>query len=406
MNNKKNMFPIILLYTFLIVICLLGIFFANFSHISLILLAVVSFSAVVSAALLISWGAECFQFIVSQGFAIAVIALLQVIPEFFIEGVIAWQRDVPLMLANFTGSNRLLMGLGWSGVYFIMAIANLIKQRKWIHEIKIKEVHSIEVIVLLASSFYFFIILIKGTITVIDSFVLFGMFYWYMKTLYKLDPEEKENEDELIMPCKAIVQIENTNLKKIIIFSLFILGGATFMFIAEPFLHSLRGLASLFGISAFVFVQWMAPFLSEFPEKVTSFYWAARIKYASMGLVNFISSKVNQWTLLIAMVPIVYSISMGGFTHIPLDSFHKWQIFLSMAMTFYGCSTLAKFSFTSIDAFFMFTLWFIQFVRPDTMEITSFAFIILTIANLIIFKKQNRLFRVFAKCMGNLKNKR
>ena len=71
-----------------------------------------SFAAVIAASMLISWSAEAAQFLISQGLAVAIIALLQVLPEFMIEFVFAYRGDTPNMLANLTGSNRLLMGLG------------------------------------------------------------------------------------------------------------------------------------------------------------------------------------------------------------------------------------------------------------------------------------------------------
>ncbi len=395
MSKQKTAF-IISLYVVLISISIAGTLLTHVVSLPVAILAAVCFSAVISSALLISWGAECYQFVVSQGFAVAVIALLQVIPEFLVEGVIAWQKDVPLMLANFTGSNRLLMGLGWSGVFFIASAFNYFKTGKFIKEIKIREEHSIEIVALLVSSLYFVIVLLKGTITIVDSAALLAMFVAYMWALFKLSPEEKEKEDDLIDMCKVIVNVENKRLKTAIIFSLFLVGGITFLFIAEPFINSLREIAGIMGISSFLFVQWVAPFLSEFPEKVTAFYWASQIKMAPMGLINFISSKVNQWTLLIAMVPIVYSVSMGELSYIPLDDFHKWQILLSMVMTLYGVVALSKFNFNFVDAVLMFSLWFIQFVFPSTLVPTTYAFSALVLIYLIAYRKENRLFRSFA----------
>ena len=46
------------------------------------------------------------------------------------------------------------------------------------------------------------------------------------------------------------------------------------------------------------FIQWVAPFLSEFPEKVSAFLWARRVTHAPMALMNMVSSNINQWTLL------------------------------------------------------------------------------------------------------------
>lgn len=59
------------------------------------------------AAMLIRWGAEEAQFVVSQGLAIAIIALLQVVLEFMVEAAIVWRQEIDLMTANLTGPNRL-----------------------------------------------------------------------------------------------------------------------------------------------------------------------------------------------------------------------------------------------------------------------------------------------------------
>src|SRR5205814_1201021 len=57
---------------------------------------------------------------------------------------------------------------------------------------------------------------------------------------------------------------------------LFATGGGLLYATAHPFLESMLAVAGLFGVSQFVLVQWVAPFLSEFPEKVSAFYWARR----------------------------------------------------------------------------------------------------------------------------------
>ena len=89
------------------------------------------------------------------------------------------------------------------------------------------------------------------------------------------------------------------------------MGGAIIYFTAEPFLGSLLAVSTLVGVPSFVFVQWVAPFVSEFPEKVSAFYWARTVDRAPMALMNMVSSNINQWTLLTAMLPIVYSMSIG-----------------------------------------------------------------------------------------------
>ena len=77
---------------------------------------------------------------------------------------------------------------------------------------------------------------------------------------------------------------------------------------------------------SFVFVQWVAPFVSEFPEKVSAFYWARTVDRASMALMNMVSSNINQWTLLAAMLPIVYLVSRGAPSAIPFDAQQELEL--------------------------------------------------------------------------------
>jgi len=81
------------------------------------LLFIYSF-AIIFGAVIIAWAAESSEIILSEGLALAIVAWLQVFPEFMIEATIAWAQDVPNMLANFTGANRILTGVGWPLVFF------------------------------------------------------------------------------------------------------------------------------------------------------------------------------------------------------------------------------------------------------------------------------------------------
>src|SRR5438046_10716050 len=60
----------------------------------------------------------------SQALALAIVAIVQTLPEFFVEGAITWNAGkdpanwLPNVTANFTGANRLLTGLGWPLILF------------------------------------------------------------------------------------------------------------------------------------------------------------------------------------------------------------------------------------------------------------------------------------------------
>ena len=50
--------------------------------------AIWTFPSIIFAALVIAWGAEAAQFLVSQAFALTLLALIQTLPEFTVEGFI------------------------------------------------------------------------------------------------------------------------------------------------------------------------------------------------------------------------------------------------------------------------------------------------------------------------------
>src|SRR5499426_4164437 len=95
------------------------------------------FPAVVFSAFMISWAAECAQFLVSQGMALAILAWLQALPEFAVEAVIAWSRQIHFMTANFTGSLRLLVGLGWPLIFGVATFGAWRREKRLLREIRL-----------------------------------------------------------------------------------------------------------------------------------------------------------------------------------------------------------------------------------------------------------------------------
>src|SRR5204863_8242304 len=115
-------------------------------------------------------------------------------------------------------------------------------------------------------------------------------------------------------------------------------------------------------IPSFVFIQWVAPFVSEFPEKVSAFYWARTIDRASMALMNMVSSNINQWTLLAAMLPIVYSISLGTPTAIQFDAQQRLELLMTLGQSLVGALFLINMELAWWEAGLLFLLWAVQFI--------------------------------------------
>jgi cation:H+ antiporter len=334
--------------------------------------AVLCFAAVIAAALLISWGAEAAQFFVSQGLAVAFIALLQVVPEFMVEAVIAWQagRDgrVDLVFANASGSNRLLTGFGWPLIFFVTDFFHRRKHGRPLDALRLRPEHVVEVVALLAASSWYLVILWRGHLSLLDSAVLGGAFVLYLWVLSRMPSEEEEGKEELLAPPRFLVELRPL-LRRSSLFALFALGGVAMWGVAHPFLEAMKEVALAVGVSQFAFVQWVAPFLTEFPEKVTAVYWSRTVKLAPMALLNMVSSTVNQYTALVAMIPIAYAISVGAPAAIPMDPLHRTEIFLSFATTLYGVACLSKLYFTRVNAIIMLSLFALQFFYEGPIDV-------------------------------------
>jgi len=121
-------------------------------------------------------------------------------------------------------------------------------------------------------------------------------------------------------------------------------------------------LSAVVGISGFVFIQWVAPFVSEFPEFFSAFYWARSIDRAPMALMNLVSSNINQWTLLSAMLPVVLSLGHGSVTPLTFDGEQRLEYIMTLGQALLGFMFLMKMKFAWWQATGLFALWLVQFV--------------------------------------------
>ncbi len=319
--------------------------------------------SILLAALLITWGAESAQFFVAQGFALAILAWMQTLPEFAVEAVLAWRQQTGLLLANLTGALRLLTGLAWPMIYATAAITNRRRTGQALQNIQLDSHHSIEVVGLFFPLLYSLVIWWKATLHVYDACVLIALYVAYLVLLSKLPVQKSEAMDELEVVPRAIVCAPRP-WRNLAIFSCFAVGGVLIYFVAEPFLGSLVAVAGAIGIPSFIVIQWFAPIVSEFPELASTFYFARQRKNASIALMNVASSNINQWTLLVAMLPIVFSWSRGTISSIPLDAQQRSELLLTTGQSMTAMTFLLNMQFAWWEALAMFVLFAAQFVLP------------------------------------------
>ncbi len=320
----------------------------------------------------------------------AVLAWLQTSPEFMVEGVIAYQQDINLMTANFTGALRLLVGLAWPMVFFTAYF----RQRKkggGKFEIKLEGEDSAPVVGILLPALYGLFIATKGSLGLVDAAVLVVMYSAYLFILNRFPTKHEETADEMEAVPRWILS-HSKPVRNILILACFVIGGTLVFLLAHPFVESLKALAFVLGIPTYFFVQWVAPFLSEFPEFVSAFYWARTVRKAPMALMNTVSSVVAELTLLVALIPIVYSFSRGEPSTVPFDFSHRIEIYLTVVQSLLGFLFLANMRFGLYEAVGLLSLWFFQFLFPHTREEIIFVYVFWIIVELVfLFMGRRRL---------------
>jgi cation:H+ antiporter len=366
--------------------------------------AIWTFPSILLSAFVIAWGAEAAQFLIAQGLALAILAWLQTLPEFAVEAVIAWAAgkdpsQTHLVIANFTGSLRLLVGLGWPMIYFVAAAF-----RKKFIAIQLDEEHSIEIFGLLLPILYFVVIWWKGTLTLWDAFPLSACYFLYLWILWKVPPRqgnEETLEDLGIVPRRVLAL--PVGKRGVAIWLLFVVGGAILYFSAHPFLNSMLAIAGTLGISTFIFVQWVAPFLSEFPEKLSAFYWARKVSTANVALMNMVSSNINQWSILSAMIPILFVISAGELRPLTFDAHQRNEILLTILQSFLGFLLLLNLELKLHEAVILFVFWFVQFALPFTREVMIYVYLAwcaVEIGKLLVSRKAPEAWSCFQRTLA------
>lgn len=338
-------------------------------------------AAVVGAAVLLAWAAETAQLDISGSLAIALLALIAILPEYAVDLYFAYSAGhdpqyAHYAAANMTGSNRLLLGLGWPLVAFVAGLG-LRKMRRAVRRqstdpaaaVSVQpyrggglELHSkrrIELLFLGVAALYSFIIPITRSIALYDCVVLVGIYGVYLWRVSR----EKQEEPELEGVCAAIGCLPRRN-RRVIVVAMFVAAAAFILVSAEPFAESLIQTGRNLGIDEFLLVQWLAPLVSEAPELIVACLLAYRLK-GDDAIGALLSSKVNQWTLLVGTIPLAF-LAGGGDGSLGLDARQTEEFILTAAQTVLGFAVLVNLRFRWREAVMLAVLFFLQFPFPQT----------------------------------------
>jgi cation:H+ antiporter len=341
--------------------------------------------AIFGAAFMLSWAAELAQKDIPQALAIALLALIAVLPEYAVDMYFAWQagkdpRYTSFAMANMTGANRLLIGVGWAAVVVTYWLKT---GHKGIH---LEPEHKNEIFYLGLATLYSFIIPFKGRLSLIDAAVFIAIFAFYMRAASKASHVEPELEG----PPAMIEHRCGEGMRRSVTLLFFLFSGFTIFIAAEPFAEGLLATGRTFGIEEFILVQWLAPLASESPEFIVAILFALKAQPGTaMGAL--LSSKVNQWTLLIGMLPVVFAVSAGGMAPMELDQRQIEEMFLTAAQSMFAVAILANLSFSLVEAIVIFVLFSTQlfFTDPQFRFYYSFIYVALAVG-MVLFKKDAR----------------
>ncbi|WP_024795724.1 sodium:proton exchanger [Tomitella biformata] len=327
-------------------------------------------AAVISASFLLAWAAEAAQMDVSGGLAIAVLALIAVLPEYAVDLYYAYTAGhdpeyVQYAAANMTGSNRLLMGLGWPVVVLVsLAVANKMTAKKMtakpVSTLALEQGNRVELGFLLIAGIAAFIIPVTGRIHVVFGIALLAWFGFYLYKLTRGDVEEPE-----LIGTAATIGGMSTKARRSTVIAMLVFAAMVILVCAEPFANSLIDAGSELGIDQFLLVQWLAPLASEAPEFIIAIIFASRGK-GTAAIAMLISSKVNQWTLLVGSLPIAYLAGGGEGASLVLDGRQTEEMLLTATQTMMGVALILALGFHRWSAWVLLALFLIQFPITST----------------------------------------
>ncbi|RDH98553.1 cation:H+ antiporter [Curtobacterium sp. AG1037] len=330
--------------------------------------------AVVAASFLLAWAAEAAQKDISGALAIAILALIAVLPEYAVDLYYAFRSGYDpayeqFAAANMTGSNRLLLGFGWP----LVVILSLLVARRSVKAgslpasatkvLQLETSSRLDIGFLALLAVVAFLIPLMGSIPMWFGFVLLAAFVAYLWRASKVS--DGDDEDEEMVGMAGNIASMPTRARRWTIVALFVVAAAVILSSAEPFAEALVASGSALGIDSYFLVQWLAPLATEAPEFIVAALFALRgMGGAAIG--TLIASKVNQWSLLVGSLPIAHVLGGGTTGGLPLDGRQVEEFMLTASQTVLGVAIIIALRFHRWSAIALVALFAVQFVVTDT----------------------------------------
>lgn len=370
-------------------------------HLGPVGVMLLSGAALLGAGFMLSWGAEAAERHVSQGLAVAGLALVTILPEYVVDIYYSYQAGqhpnsdyVGFAAANMTGANRLLVGFAWP----LIVLLSLWRSRE--SGVTLRRDNSVEIVFLAIASLYAFVIDAKGRIDLFDTLVLVGLYAVYLRRVGKMT--HKEEQEEEVGPSAALNSLP-VSRQWAAIAALTMFAAIVILAVAEPFAESMVSAGGTLGINKFLLIQWIAPLASEAPGVIITILFVMSHKSAT-ALRALISDKINQWTLLVGMIPLFFSLGAGRLSSLPLDARQHEEFFLTAAQSLFALSLLLGLRLSVRGALALLALFLaqvgvayaFQHDEPRTIQmLTGLAWVYIALAFVVVVWNRSRLLDLF-----------
>ncbi len=264
------------------------------------------------------------------------LSIATTLPEIAIVGSAAKDGSYDTAISAALGSNLLMMTLGLA-IMLIIATTKLSKAPMKYIDVKQFKLDTIMLIITAIAGAVMFV----DGYEIVDGIIFSVMFVTYLYLAFREVKKEKaEKLENEVHEEHKVRQSQKHFIRSLLIFA----AGTAGIFIgAEPFVHSLEGLAIESKISIAVLAIIIAPIAGEMPEKISMMILARKgAAGASIAVANVLGSKILNNTLLLA-VAIFVAISIRGFAEKILNNtLLEYQMILVTVITLIAIIPILK----------------------------------------------------------------
>ncbi|MDR3107591.1 MAG: hypothetical protein LBU05_05280 [Bifidobacteriaceae bacterium] len=345
--------------------------------------------AIWCAATLLGWAAETAEMDITGAFAMALLAIVAILPEYAVDVLLAFTAGTDpayeaLASANMNGATRLLIGLALP----LVVLVGIHSRRRYARRAtadaapapttgpattsrpKIRPRHAFFDALPIPAEHYsvmFFLVIAAalGALAPLTRQVqaslgaaliaVFAVFLWRSSRGEVGEPD--------LVGVSAFLGSLGKLPRRLWVVSFFVIAAATIAIGAEPFVHSLVESGRQWHINEALLIQWLAPLASEAPEFIIALNLAARHKaWAAVGML--LTSMVNQWAALVGSLPFAFKMG-GGAWSLPLDSRQVEEFLLTGSVTAVAVTLLLSLRIPAWGAWFMLAVFAAEFALPD-----------------------------------------